>query len=101
MSLTARNAEEPPMNDELVFKGRVAVIAGASKGIGAATAEAFAAAGAAVVLGARNTYDLEAVVHRIEERGGRATAVFTNVADADSVQNLVDTAVSTYGRLDT
>jgi NAD(P)-dependent dehydrogenase (short-subunit alcohol dehydrogenase family) len=88
------------MNDELMFKGRVALVAGASKGIGAATAEAFAAAGAAVVLGARNTDDLEAVVHRIEERGGRATAVRTNVTDADSVYNLVDRAVSTYGRLD-
>ena len=88
------------MTDELTFKGRVAVVAGASKGIGAATAEAFAAAGAAVVLGARNTDDLEAVVHRIEERGGRATAVSTNVADAYSVQNLVGMAVSTYGRLD-
>lgn len=85
---------------DLTMQGRVALIAGASKGIGAATAEAFAAAGAAVVLGARNSEALETVVRRIEGRGGRAIAVRTNVADVDSVRNLVDRAVDTYGRLD-
>ena len=49
--------------------GRVALVAGASKGIGAATAEAFAATGAAVVLGARDTEALASVVRRIEGRG--------------------------------
>ena len=48
--------------------GRVALVAGASKGIGAATAEAFAAAGAAVVLGARDTAALESVARRIRSR---------------------------------
>jgi len=80
--------------------GRVALVAGASKGIGAATAEAFAATGAAVVLGARDTEALASVVRRIEGRGGRATAVRTDVADVASMRNLIDRAVATYGRLD-
>ena len=74
----------------LTMTGRVALVAGASKGIGAATAEAFAAAGAAVVLGARDTAALESVVKRIEASGGQAIAVRTDVADAASMRNLVD-----------
>jgi NAD(P)-dependent dehydrogenase (short-subunit alcohol dehydrogenase family) len=86
--------------DELPMKGRVALVAGASKGIGAATAEAFAAAGAAVVLGARDGAALRSVAARIEAHGGKATAVVTDVTDAGSVRNLVDQAMATYGRLD-
>ena len=82
------------------MSGQVALVIGASKGIGAATAEAFAAAGAAVVLGARDSAALESVARRIEAAGGRATAVRTDVADAESMRGLVDAAVSTYGRLD-
>ena len=88
------------MNDQ-AMEGRVALVAGASKGIGAATAEAFARAGAAVVLGARNPDALRSVVARIESRGGRAIGVRTDVADVDSMRNLVDQALATYGRLDT
>ena len=51
------------------MSGRVALVAGASKGIGAATAEAFAAAGAAVVLAARDTTALAAVADGIQARG--------------------------------
>ncbi|HEX9316279.1 MAG TPA: SDR family NAD(P)-dependent oxidoreductase [Actinomycetota bacterium] len=86
--------------DDQPMQGRVALVAGASKGIGAATAEAFANAGAAVVLGARNAEALQAVVARIESRGGRAVGVRTDVADVDSMRNLVDQALATYGRLD-
>jgi len=86
--------------DDQPMQGRVALVAGASKGIGAATAEAFANAGAAVVLGARNAEALQAVVARIESRGGRAIGVRTDVADVDSMRNLVDQALATYGRLD-
>ena len=84
----------PPMS------GRVALVAGASKGIGAATAEAFAAAGAAVVLAARDTAALKSVATGIEARGGRVLAVGTDVTDADSVRRLVDQAMSAFGRLD-
>ena len=80
--------------------GRVALVAGASKGIGAATAEAFAAAGAAVVLAARDTAALAAVADGIPARGGRALAVGADVTDTDSVRHLVDQAVSVFGRLD-
>ena len=74
---------------DLPLQGRVALVAGASRGIGAATAEAFAAAGAAVVLGARDLPTLESVAQGIESRGGRALAVRADVADVDSMQNLV------------
>ncbi len=87
------------MNDQ-PMQGRVALVAGASKGIGAATAEAFANAGAAVVLGARNAEALQVVVARIEGSGGHAIGVRTDVADVDSMRNLVDQALATYGRLD-
>ena len=80
--------------------GRVALVAGASKGIGAATAEAFAAAGAAVVLASRDTAALEAVAGRISSRGGRALAAYLDVTDADSMRQVVDQALSTFGRLD-
>jgi len=86
--------------DEQPMQGRVCLVAGASKGIGAWTAEAFARAGAAVVLGARNAGALQLVVARIESRGGRAIGVRTDVADVDSMRNLVDQALATYGRLD-
>jgi len=82
------------------MRGRVALVAGASKGIGAATAEAFAAAGAAVVLGARDTAALESVASRIRSRGGQALAVRLDVTDAESVSHLVDHALATFGRLD-
>jgi NAD(P)-dependent dehydrogenase (short-subunit alcohol dehydrogenase family) len=85
---------------DLPFAGRVALVAGASRGIGAATAEAFAAAGAAVVLGARDMAALESVVKRIEAGGGRALAVRSDVADADSSRELVEAAVTAFGRLD-
>src|ERR1700722_10291392 len=80
--------------------GKVALVAGASRGIGAATAEAFAAAGAAVVLAARDLPALQAVAARIEAAGGRALAVRADVSDAGSLRGLVDQALAAYGRLD-
>src|SRR5436190_1709215 len=91
--------KEDVMND-LPMRGRVALVAGASRGIGAATAEAFAAAGAAVVLGARDMAALESVVKRIEASGGRAVAVRSDVADVDSAREPVEAAVTAFGRLD-
>jgi NAD(P)-dependent dehydrogenase (short-subunit alcohol dehydrogenase family) len=80
--------------------GRVALVAGASKGIGAVTAEAFAAAGAAVVLGARDTVAVEAVASRIRSSGGEAVAAGLDVTEAGSARHLVDLALSRFGRLD-
>jgi NAD(P)-dependent dehydrogenase (short-subunit alcohol dehydrogenase family) len=82
------------------MQGRVALVAGASRGIGAVTAKAFAAAGAAVVLGARDIAALESVAAGIVAGGGRALAVQADVADVDSMRNLVGQAMTTYGRLD-
>jgi len=87
------------MNDQ-PMQGKVALVAGASKGIGAVTARAFAAAGAAVVLGARDIAVLESVAAGIVADGGRALAVRADVADVDSVRNLVGEAKTAYGRLD-
>lgn len=87
------------MND-LPMRGRVAMVAGASKGIGAATAEAFAAAGAAVVLGARDLAALNQVAGRIRDDGGTALAVRTDVSDEASVREFIAAALAEYGRLD-
>src|SRR6266567_8462562 len=98
--LTSSDRAKEEVMDDLPMRGQVALVAGASKGIGAATAEAFAAAGAAVVLGARDTDALRAVAGRIEDSGGRAIAVRTDVADVESMRNLVEQALAAYGRLD-
>ncbi|MBZ5738625.1 SDR family oxidoreductase [Nocardioides mangrovi] len=79
---------------------KVVAITGASSGIGAATARRLAAAGAAVVLGARRTERLDALAEEIRATGGRAAAVTIDVTRADDLHRLVETARSTYGRLD-
>ena len=89
-----------PVSGPQPMSGRVALVAGASKGIGAATAEAFAAAGAAVVLAARDTTALKAVADGIEARGGWAVPVGADVTDAGSMRHLVEAALSAFGRLD-
>jgi NAD(P)-dependent dehydrogenase (short-subunit alcohol dehydrogenase family) len=82
------------------FEGRVAVVTGASSGIGAATGEAFAREGAAVALAARRQQEGQAVAGRINAAGGRAIFVKTDVADAVQVRNLIETTIETFGRLD-
>jgi NAD(P)-dependent dehydrogenase (short-subunit alcohol dehydrogenase family) len=79
---------------------RVALVTGASRGIGADTAKAFARAGYAVVLGARDTDALAGVVDEILSGGGQAVAAATDVGDVVSMRSLVELAVQTYGRLD-
>ncbi|MBO0715214.1 MAG: SDR family oxidoreductase [Acidimicrobiales bacterium] len=72
--------------------GRLAVVTGASRGIGAATAEALARVGAQVVLAARDAQALEAVVQRIKEKGGKATAKPTDVSKVRDVERLFSAA---------
>jgi NAD(P)-dependent dehydrogenase (short-subunit alcohol dehydrogenase family) len=86
--------------DHRPFAGKVALVAGASRGIGAVTARAFADAGAAVALAARDQRALDEVAGDIRDRGGQALAVRTDVTDAASVEHLVTRAVEKYGRLD-
>jgi NAD(P)-dependent dehydrogenase (short-subunit alcohol dehydrogenase family) len=68
--------------------GRLAVVTGASRGIGAATAEAIASAGAHVVLAARDREALDAVAGRIRDAGGEATPVATDVSSVKHVERL-------------
>ena len=86
--------------DHRPFVGKVALVAGASRGIGAVTARAFADAGAAVVLGSRDERALAEVAAGIRDKGGQALAVGTDVTDPASVERLVASAVDEYGRLD-
>jgi NAD(P)-dependent dehydrogenase (short-subunit alcohol dehydrogenase family) len=80
--------------------GKVALIAGASKGIGAGTALAFARAGYAVAIGARNLEALQTVAAQIEAEGGQALAVELDVGDAASAERFVQRTVERFGRLD-
>jgi short-subunit dehydrogenase len=82
------------------LQGRVAVITGASAGIGLACAERFAGEGMAVVLGARREDKLTAIADRIARSGGRATAARCDVSSESDVTRLVSLALETYGRLD-
>ena len=82
------------------MSGRVALVAGASKGIGAATGRGVRRRRAAVVLAARDTTTLRAVADGIQARGGRALAVGADVTDVASMRDVVDQAVSVFGRLD-
>jgi NAD(P)-dependent dehydrogenase (short-subunit alcohol dehydrogenase family) len=83
-----------------LLDGKVAIVTGASRGIGAATARAFAWAGAAVALAARDEDALASVAEHISVAGGRALAVPTDVGNAASVERLVARTVDAYGRLD-
>ena len=80
--------------------GRVAVITGASRGIGAAVARRFAAAGAHVVLVARTTGALEALDDEIRNAGGRATLIPLNLLDFDKVDTLGPALAERFGRCD-
>lgn len=79
---------------------RVALVTGASSGIGRATAITFAQAGARVVIAARRREESEQVVQFILQQGGEAIFVPTDVSKADEVRHLIEATVETFGRLD-
>lgn len=80
--------------------GKVALITGASSGMGRATAIALANQGASVVVAARRIDKLETLITEITTAGHRATAVPMDVTKREDVNNAVSTAVTTYGKLD-
>ena len=82
------------------LEGRVAAITGASSGIGAATARAFAAAGMAVSLAARREERLHAVTADIVAAGGRALPVVADVTDETAMRTFVTRTLAAFGRLD-
>lgn len=83
------------------LQDKVAIVTGASKGIGAGIAQALAAAGASVVVNyASSKSGADATVAAIERAGGKAVAVHADVSKAAEAQSLVDAAIEHYGRLD-
>jgi NAD(P)-dependent dehydrogenase (short-subunit alcohol dehydrogenase family) len=85
---------------ERTLKGKVAVVTGASSGIGEAASRELAARGAAVVLAARAAEKLEGLEGEISASGGRVLGVRTDVSDRDSVEAMVRKTVETFGTLD-
>ena len=86
------------MNDQLA--GKVAIITGASSGIGEATARAFGDAGARVVLAARREQRLQELADEVNRDGSKAIAVPTDVTDKEAVQRLVDKTLEVFARVD-
>ena len=82
------------------LQGSVAIITGASSGIGAATAHELARQGAIVVLAARRGDNLQALADAITFHGGRALAVPTDVSRREEIDHLVQKTLETYGRVD-
>ncbi len=80
--------------------GRIALVTGASRGIGAATAEALSAAGAHVIITARKDGDLEAVEDRIHANGGSATIAPMDLTEADSIARLAAAVSQRWQKLD-
>src|ERR1051326_2758369 len=88
-------------NNSKKLEGKVAVVTGASKGIGAAIAKALANEGASVVVNYASSKDgAEAVVADITDNGGKAIAVKGDVTKAADAQAIINAAIKTYGKLD-
>ena len=88
------------MSDTKPFEGKLALVTGASRGIGAATAEALAKAGAHVILTARGATALEQVEERIHASGGSATIAPMDLNDSDNIQKLAQAVAERWGSLD-
>ncbi|MDF3822707.1 SDR family oxidoreductase [Leptospira sp. 96542] len=82
------------------IRNQVIAITGASSGIGMATAEVLAGMGARLVIGARRTDRLEELAGKLRQQGAQVLTVALDVRQRASVQNFVDLAVQTYGRID-
>ena len=82
------------------YEGKVAIVTGGGSGMGRATARAFSAAGAAVVVADVNVDAGEAVASELRESGGEALYIKTDVSKADDVEAMVNGTVEAFGRLD-
>ena len=82
------------------LEGKVAIVAGAGRGIGAAAARALSCAGATVVVAARTSSEIETLEGEIKKSGGTALAIPTDVTVERQVADLVNRTVATFGRLD-
>jgi NAD(P)-dependent dehydrogenase (short-subunit alcohol dehydrogenase family) len=91
---------EGKVNPTYDFKGQVALVTGAGSGMGLATAEAFAEAGAAVVLADLNEEAVEAAAQKLVATGHKAIAINCDVSDDAQVAAMVDRTVAEFGRLD-
>ena len=89
-----------PMADQESLTGKLALVTGASRGIGAATAEALAKAGAHVVLAARSTAALEEVEERIHEAGGSATIAPLDLTEGESIGKLAVAVAERWQKLE-
>ena len=81
----------------LGLQEKVVLVTGASKGLGKAIAEAFAAEGSRVALTARNQQELEQIVQEIQQRGGQAFALAADLTNADDVTHLVAQTIAHFG----
>ena len=88
------------VNDMFRLDDRVAIVTGASSGLGVAFAQALAEAGADVVLGARRADRLEQTAQLVRDAGRRVLVVATDVSEPDQCQALVDAAMAEFGRVD-
>lgn len=82
------------------LKGKVALVTGGAMGMGKSSVEAFAEAGAKVVIGDYNAEEAEKVVKEVSDKGGEVSYVKVDVSDEEQVKNMVQFVVDTYGKLD-